>query len=79
MKLKRFCLALTVALLLLALPMSALALSENKNGAGTVSASAAGTEAFVCHFGGGRRDVRRQSVERALSHLLKACGESGVK
>ncbi|WP_352401518.1 CinA family protein [Synergistes jonesii] len=42
-------------------------------------ASAAGTEAFVCHFGGGRRDVRRQSVERALSHLLKACGESGVK
>ena len=60
MKLKRFCLALTVALLLLALPMSALALSENKNGAGTVSASAAGTE----------RQAREYVIKFGVEHAL---------
>ena len=55
MKLKRFCLVLTVALLLLALPMSALALTENKNGASSARGGVAGTEKqareYVIKFG----------------------------
>ena len=60
MKLKRFCLALTAALLLLALPVSALALSGNKNGASSVRASAAGTA----------RQAREYVIKFGVEHAL---------
>lgn len=60
MKLKRFWLVLTIALLLLALPMSALALSENRNGAGSARGGTAGTE----------RQAREYVIKFGVEHAL---------